>query len=75
MKLMFLDESGDHSLLEDKFANKKIVLPVLLIKTYSSPANPYHLCFQFILERAIMFLGRDKDSIILRAESILLFVS
>lgn len=40
-----------------------------LIKTYSSPANPYHLCFQFILERAIMFLGRNEDSIILRAES------
>ena len=149
MKLMFLDESGDHSLLEDKIDKSypmfvlagcifdldyysKVVEPEInklkvkyfndssiilrsydirkqknsfaglvdkkkrdlflndldkiisslkftviatainkfkLIKTYSNPVNPYHLCFQFILERAIMFLGRDNDSIILRAES------
>ncbi|MBI5122223.1 DUF3800 domain-containing protein [Candidatus Roizmanbacteria bacterium] len=149
MKLMFLDESGDHSLLEDKIDKSypmfvlvgcifdldyysKVVEPEInrlkvkyfndssiilrsydirkqknsfaslvdkkkrdlflndldkilsslqftviaaainkfkLIKTYSSPANPYHLCFQFILERAIMFLGRNNDSIILRTES------
>lgn len=40
-----------------------------LIDTYIQPANPYDLCFQFILERAIMYLGRSADSMILRAES------
>ena len=40
-----------------------------LIKTYSDPNNPHHLCFHFILERAVMYLGRYNDSIMLRAES------
>ena len=40
-----------------------------LIKQYKTPANPYDLCFQFILERAIMFLGRSSEQMILRAES------
>jgi len=40
-----------------------------LIKTYSDPENPYHLCFRFILERTVMYLGRSNDSIMLRTES------
>lgn len=36
---------------------------------YSSPNNPYHLCFQFILERSVMFLGRSKEKMIFRIES------
>lgn len=40
-----------------------------LIDAYSQPSNPYDLCFQFILERAIMYLGRRTEPIILRAES------
>jgi len=39
------------------------------IPQYKAPSNPYNLCFQFILERTIMYLGRSADSIILRAES------
>lgn len=39
------------------------------INQYLTPANPYNLCFRFILERAIMFLGRDTENMILRAES------
>ncbi len=40
-----------------------------LIAQYTKPANPYELCFYFILERAIMFLGRSSEQMILRAES------
>lgn len=36
---------------------------------YFSPNNPYHLCFQFILERSVMFLGRSKEKMIFRIES------
>lgn len=36
---------------------------------YFDPHNPYHLCFKFILERAVMFLGRSKEQMILRIES------
>lgn len=36
---------------------------------YDSPNNPYHLCFQFILERSVMFLGRNKEKMIFRIES------
>lgn len=39
------------------------------INQYVTPANPYSLCFRFILERAIMYLGRDTENMILRAES------
>lgn len=39
------------------------------IEQYVNPANPYNLCFRFILERAVMYLGRGADNIILRAES------
>ncbi len=40
-----------------------------LIDKYATPSNPYDLCFQFILERAVMFLGRSSEQMILRAES------
>jgi len=36
---------------------------------YSDPSNPYNLCLQFILERAVMFLGRSSDKLIFRIES------
>lgn len=36
---------------------------------YVSPDNPYHLCFQFILERSTMYLGRSNEKMILRIES------
>lgn len=39
------------------------------IKQYKNPENPYNLCFRFILERAVMYLGRSTDNIIFRAES------
>ncbi len=29
------------------------------INQYVNPINPYDLCFRFILERVIMYLGRD----------------
>jgi hypothetical protein len=38
-------------------------------KQYSAPNNPYHLCFRFIMERAIMFIGREKESLMFRIES------
>ena len=40
-----------------------------LKKQYSDPDNPYHLCFRFILERIIMYLGRSKEKLIIRIES------
>lgn len=40
-----------------------------LKEQYSHPANPYNLCFQFIMERFCMFLGEKHDSAILRIES------
>ncbi len=36
---------------------------------YGQPANPYHLCFQFILERTVMYLGRNNKKMIFRIES------
>lgn len=36
---------------------------------YHDPDNPYNLCFQFILERSVMFLGRTKEKLIFRVES------
>ena len=39
------------------------------INHYSEPANPYSLSFRFILERAIMYLGRSFEQMIMRAES------
>ena len=39
------------------------------IDQYVNPANPYSLCFRFILERTVMYLGRSADRVILRAES------
>ena len=40
-----------------------------LKEQYVDPDNPYHLCFRFILERSIMFLGRQKEQLMLRIES------
>lgn len=36
---------------------------------YTSPSNPYSLCLQFILERAIMCLGRTGNKMLFRIES------
>ena len=36
---------------------------------YYDPHNPYNLCFQFILERAVMFLGRSTETMLFRVES------
>lgn len=36
---------------------------------YRTPDNPYHLCLRFILERAIMYLGRTDEKLIFRIES------
>lgn len=36
---------------------------------YRTPDNPYHLCLKFILERAVMSLGRTGEQMILRIES------
>lgn len=36
---------------------------------YVDPDNPYHLCLRFILERAVMHLGRTKEKMIFRIES------
>lgn len=40
-----------------------------LMDKYHNPTNPYELCFQFILERVIMYIGRKEETLILRAES------
>jgi len=36
---------------------------------YGHPENPYHLCLQFILERAVMYLGRSNSKMMFRIES------
>lgn len=36
---------------------------------YFEPENPYNLCFRFILERAVMFLGRSGEQLMFRMES------
>lgn len=36
---------------------------------YQTPNNPYYICFQFILERAVMYLGRSSEKMIFRIES------
>jgi len=35
---------------------------------YCDPDNPYNLCLRFILERAVMFLGRTEEKMIFRIE-------
>lgn len=40
-----------------------------LVDQYHDPANPYSLCLRFILERAVMYLGRSEEVMIIRAES------
>lgn len=44
--------------------NKKI-----LKSKYPHPNNPYFLCFQFILERSVMYLGKSSEKMIFRIES------
>lgn len=36
---------------------------------YRTPSNPYHLCLRFILERAVMYLGKTDEKMIFRIES------
>jgi len=36
---------------------------------YNNPDNPYDLCFRFILERSVMFLGRSSDKLMFKIES------
>jgi len=36
---------------------------------YPLPNNPYFLCFQFILERSIMYLGKTKEKMMFKIES------
>ena len=36
---------------------------------YRTPGNPYHLCLRFILERAVMYLGRTGERMLFRIES------
>ena len=36
---------------------------------YGHPTNPYHLCLRFILERAVMYLGRSNAKMMFRIES------
>lgn len=36
---------------------------------YRTPSNPYHLCLRFILERAVMYLGKTGEKMIFRIES------
>ncbi|MFA5162169.1 MAG: DUF3800 domain-containing protein [Elusimicrobiales bacterium] len=38
-------------------------------RQYRSPDNPYHLCFRFVLERAMMFIGSKKETMMFRIES------
>lgn len=40
-----------------------------LLDQYFDPSNPYDLCLQFILERAIMYLGRSGNKMMFRIES------
>lgn len=40
-----------------------------LKKQYGQPTNPYHLCFRFILERTVMYLGRSNKKMMFRIES------
>jgi len=41
----------------------------LLTTKYPQPNNPYYLCLQFILERSVMFLGRNPEKMMFRIES------
>lgn len=81
-------QNGDFSSLVDKTKREKFYLSLnkliselkftiiastinkLYLKNhYVKPNNPYHLCFQFIIERTIMFLGKSSDKIMMRIES------
>jgi len=51
----------------------KIIMAVIhktkFKEQYYAPDNPYNLCFKFILERAVMFLGRSNEQLMFRMES------
>lgn len=60
----------------DKFIGKlefKIIAAVIdktkLKSSYRTPKDPYDLCFQFIMERLCMFIGRKNEQAIMRMES------
>jgi hypothetical protein len=36
---------------------------------YKNLHNPYNLCFKFLLERSVMYLGRSDEKMIIRVES------
>lgn len=36
---------------------------------YPEPNNPYYLCFQFILERSAMYLGKTREKMMFKIES------
>ncbi|OGM26684.1 hypothetical protein A2692_05630 [Candidatus Woesebacteria bacterium RIFCSPHIGHO2_01_FULL_39_95] len=46
-----------------------VILKEKLKNNYSTPSDPYDLCFQFILERLCMFIGRKNEVAIMRMES------
>jgi len=56
-----------------KSLNFKIIAAAInktnLKNQYNEPDNPYNLCFQFILERSVMFLGRSGDKLMFKIES------
>ena len=60
----------------DKFIENlefKIIAAVIdkskLKSSYRTPSDPYNLCFQFIMERLCMFVGRKNEKVVMRMES------
>jgi len=60
----------------DKFIENlefKIIAAVIdkskLKSSYRIPEDPYDLCFQFIMERLCMFIGKKNEKIVMRMES------
>lgn len=51
----------------------KIIAAVIdktkLKNSYQTPNDPYDLCFQFIMERLCMFIGRKTEKVVIRMES------
>jgi hypothetical protein len=40
-----------------------------LSQKFTSPRSPYDYCLEFLLERAVMYLGRSNEQMLLRIES------
>lgn len=60
----------------DKFVESlefKIIAAVIdktkLKSSYRTPDDPYDLCFQFIMERLCMLIGRKSEKVVIRMES------